>query len=120
MSTAVPFDTSQWEQAIAERQSAWEQVRWQTMQSVLTWLDQWGTHYGLERAVLFGSVVMPGRFHERADIDIAVDSLEPERFFDLMAALSLEMGRDVDLVDLSECHFAGQIWQKGVVWTKDG
>ena len=44
-------------------------------------------------------------FTEGLDIDIAAESLAPEYFLTLMSALAAELGREVELVDLSRCHF---------------
>ena len=54
-------------------------------------------HPDIARVYLFGSVTQPGRFHERSDIDVAVDAdtLNSERPF--WQALEQTLRRDVDL-----------------------
>lgn len=51
----------------------------------------------VRRVYLFGSVLRPGRFHDRSDIDVAVecDDLEAETPF--ARALERELATDVDL-----------------------
>ena len=76
-------------------------------------IRQTSREYGLRRVVLFGSGARPGT--KPRDIDIAVEGLEPRRFFqfygDLMFALSLP----VDVFDLSQSgRFADLIRQEGV------
>jgi len=57
------------------------------------------TRYGVMRIRLFGSVAR-GEIHERSDVDLAVEGLDPGRFFraaaDCMAILSLPL----DLVSI--------------------
>ena len=112
------FDTSVLDEAKARRRIENEQLRQQVLQATLDFLDEFGVRYGLEKAALFGSILVPGRFHEQSDVDIAVENVEPAVFFDLMASLSMALGQEVELVDLRHCHFADQIRQKGMVWTK--
>lgn len=112
------FDTSVLDEAKARRFVENEKLRQQVLQMTLDFLDEFGVGYDLEKAVLFGSVLVSGRFHEQSDVDIAVEHVEPTVFFELMASLSMALGREVDLVDLGHCHFADQIRQKGMVWTK--
>src|SRR3989442_14815298 len=56
--------------------------------------------YGAGRVRLFGSLAT-GRYGHTPDIDLAVDDLPPERFFDLLAALKIRAAPiEVDLVDM--------------------
>ena len=57
--------------------------------------------YGARRVRLFGSLVT-GRYGSTPDIDLAVEGLPAERFFDLLAALQVRAAPiEVDLVDAS-------------------
>jgi predicted nucleotidyltransferase len=56
--------------------------------------------HGARTVRLFGSLVT-GRYGRTPDIDLAVEDLPPERFFDLLAALQIRAAPlEVDLVDL--------------------
>jgi predicted nucleotidyltransferase len=56
--------------------------------------------YGANHVRLFGSLVT-GRYGSRPDIDLAVDGLPPDRFFDLLAELQVRAAPiEVDLVDM--------------------
>lgn len=116
--TETLFDTSVLDEAKIRRRIDNEQLRQQVLQTTLDFLDGFGSCQGPEYVIIFGSVIVPGRFHIQSDVDIAVEAVEPTLFFDLMSSLSIALGREVDLVDLSYCHFADQIRQKGMVWTK--
>jgi predicted nucleotidyltransferase len=57
--------------------------------------------HGAQRVRLFGSLVT-GQLGETPDVDLAVDGLPAERYFDLLGALQLHAApTEVDLVDLS-------------------
>src|SRR5437588_6062842 len=62
------------------------------------------------KIIVFGSLVKPGRFSETSDVDIALER-EPEgmSIYQLIAQLSERLGRRVDVVLLSECHFRERI-----------
>jgi predicted nucleotidyltransferase len=75
--------------------------------------------YGINRAYLFGSLTRPYRFTERSDVDVAVESIDSESFFQAMARLSEQVEREVDLVELSKCPFADRIRQQGIVWSQN-
>lgn len=114
----MAYDTYLLDQAVKQRPHRLERERKEILTSVLRFLDEFGPEYCVDRAIIFGSLVAPKRFHEGSDVDIAVENIEPAAFFNLMAALSLALGREVDLVDLTRCHFADRIRETGEEWTK--
>lgn len=114
----MPYDTSLLDKAIAERRARLEQERRAVLAHVLQWLDEHGADLGLRAAYVFGSLAGKGRFDDCSDVDIAVEEISVEGFFDLMAALSSDLDRDVDLVELTKCHFAHRIRQEGIRWTQ--
>jgi predicted nucleotidyltransferase len=68
--------------------------------------------------ILFGSVIMPGRFTENSDVDIALASEPPGMsIYQLTAQLSERLGRRVDVLLLSECRFRDKILLEGETWT---
>jgi predicted nucleotidyltransferase len=114
----MAYDTSVLDKAIAKRHARWEQERQATLARVLQLLDEYGPRFDLREAYVFGSVVGPGRFDALSDVDIAVGRMPVAGFFQMMATLSLELGRDVDLVELDKCHFARRIREEGIRWTR--
>jgi predicted nucleotidyltransferase len=115
----MPFPTPILDRALADRRQYNEQQRLATCHLVLAWLDTVGRQYGIERAYLFGSLTRPNRFTECSDVDVAVESIDSESFFEAMAKLSEQVERDVDLVELSKCPFADRIRQQGIVWNQE-
>jgi len=59
--------------------------------------------FGAERVVVFGSLVHPGSFSERSDIDLAVSGIPPASFFKAWAAAGDLGPFELDLVDLRDC-----------------
>ena len=62
---------------------------------------------------LTGSIVKPGSFSDRSDIDIAVENYTGSRL-DLFMELSELIDLPVDLIIMERCHFIDQIREKGV------
>lgn len=114
----MPYDTSVLDKAIAERRARWERERQIALTRVLQLLDEYGPGFDLPEAYVFGSVTGCGRFDALSDIDIAVGRMAVASFFQMMTTFSLELDRDVDLVELDKCHFAHRIREKGVRWTR--
>jgi predicted nucleotidyltransferase len=112
----MPFPTPILDRALATRRQQNEQQRLATCDRVIAWLDGAGQRYGITRAYLFGSLTKPYRFTARSDVDVAVEAIDSESFFQAMSELSEQVGREVDLVELSKCPFADRIRQQGIVW----
>lgn len=114
----LPFDTRLLDEVLVEQQENREQERQQVLQQVLDWLQRSGSHYGIDRAYLFGSVLRPGRFHEGSDVDLGVEVINSVKQIEAIAALSMTLLREVDIVDLRHCHFADRI-REGLLWMRD-
>lgn len=112
----MPFNTRLLDESIAKRRQQNEKIRQETLGRLLKWLDDHGGQYGIDRVYIFGSVTAPGRFRADSDIDLAIEQMAPEAFFAMMGQLAEALERDVDLVELTKCHFADRIRAKGVVW----
>lgn len=114
----MTYDTSLVDRARARRHRRQEAVRKATLRHLIRLLDEHAAAFGLSEATIFGSITRSGRFKDDSDIDVAVEGLEAEAFFDTMSCLSSELGRPVDLVRLSSCHFADRIRERGIRWTR--
>ena len=114
----MPFDTSILDEALARRKARNEAERQQVLAKTLRLLDELGPIYKIKRAYVFGSLVKSGRFHADSDVDIAVEQIDPRRFFEAMSEFFNRLGREVDLIELDKCHFAHRIRQKGILWEK--
>ncbi len=112
------FQTYLLDEVIINRKKALEAERQLTLRLVKLWLEFNGKKYGIEQAYLFGSLIRPHSFQQTSDIDLAVESIQPEHMFVAMTALTETVGREVDLIDLSKCPFAHRIRQEGILWTK--
>jgi predicted nucleotidyltransferase len=113
----MAFDTSVLDRALAQKQTNLEQQRQIVLKKVAHLLESHAKRFGIQRAYIFGSVIRPGRFTETSDIDIAVESIPAEQYFKAVALFSMQLARDVDLVQLNHCHFADKIRREGKLWT---
>lgn len=113
----MAFDTSVLDRAQARQRAKWEEARQALLERLLRLLDELVGDFDLHQVYIFGSLVMPGRFTNLSDVDVAVVGLPDEQFFKFSAALSSTLGRDVDLVELDSCHFADKIRREGLLWT---
>jgi predicted nucleotidyltransferase len=71
-------------------------------------------HYPVTRIRVFGSVLRPERFHERSDIDLAVEGLPDKDYLRAWALLNgsspeLKHDFEIDLVDPNGC--LAYIWE---------
>jgi predicted nucleotidyltransferase len=114
---SMPYDTSVLDRALAERCAEWERRRVATLATVLTTLQEVLPQFGVDEAYVFGSLAQPGRYHERSDIDIAVQWKEEGSFFDMAAEVSRRLGQDVDILSLEKLHFADMVKREGIRWT---
>ena len=58
--------------------------------------------YHIKKAVLFGSVLEPGRFRKGSDIDLAVEGLKPALFFKACGQLMTEFDFEIDIKPLED------------------
>ncbi len=112
------FNTYLLDEALIRRKKALEQERQTILKQVKHWLEANGKRYRIEEAYIFGSLIRPNRFTKKSDVDLAVESIDPEHMFMAMTALAETVRREVDLIELSKCPFAHRIRQEGILWTK--
>ncbi len=76
-----------------------------------------GRVQGLNKAVVFGSLVRADAFHSRSDIDVAIEQEPPgQTCYQLAALLEEELGRPVDVVLLGETRLRDKIIREGELW----
>ncbi|MBI5303737.1 MAG: nucleotidyltransferase domain-containing protein [Chloroflexi bacterium] len=73
--------------------------------------------FGATRVIAFGSLTRTGMFDARSDIDLAVQAISPDQFWDAYVQAAMVVGDfEFDLVDLDHCvaHLRDEILQNGV------
>ena len=60
------------------------------------------TEYGAKRLWLFGSMLDPDPAIAPNDIDLAVEGLQPEKFYSFYGELLMRLPKPVDLVDMAD------------------
>ena len=58
----------------------------------------------VSKVVLFGSTVVPDRFREDSDIDLAVWGLAPEKYFSVLSSLERESRFSIDLIPAEDAQ----------------
>lgn len=114
----TPFNTAKLDKILLNKRFQREKERQLLLNKTLEWLEEFGAKYRIEQAYIFGSVTEPNRFHDQSDIDVAVEQINPKDFFSAIGLLSEHLARDVDIIQLNQCHFANRIRQQGIPWTK--
>ncbi|MGB3293674.1 MAG: nucleotidyltransferase domain-containing protein [Phormidesmis sp.] len=115
----MTFPTPLLDARLARQKAANEQARQQILQMTQHWLSSNAARYGIESGYIFGSVTVPGRFSDRSDVDLAVETHKTGDICALMGDLSMYINRDVDLIPLDQCHFAEKIRRIGLSWTQN-
>jgi predicted nucleotidyltransferase len=64
------------------------------------------TRFGAKRVIIFGSLVGHGPWHDRSDIDLAVEGLAPADYFRALSACYelLPRGMELDLVPMEDAY----------------
>jgi predicted nucleotidyltransferase len=91
-----------WRQRLAAERQAAEAGGARAMEEARRAASILVERYGVTRVILFGSLVWR-RFGPTSDIDLAVEGLDPRRFFRADAELAREIPLPVDLKDLADC-----------------
>jgi predicted nucleotidyltransferase len=74
---------------------------WQTAHRAAQLLQD---RYGVNRVRVFGSLLHPDQFHAKSDVDLAVEGLAVQDYWDAVAdILFLDDEITIDLVDPSTC-----------------
>ena len=104
-----------WETIENERSRKREQLRLATLIALKTALAELLPG---QRCVVFGSLLRPGRFHAKSDVDLALLA-EPRGCseYRLQALLEERMHRPVDLLLLPESRLREKILGQGELWT---
>ena len=71
-----------------------------------------------KEVLVFGSLTHRGQFNDASDVDLAFE-IQPEGIdtLQLMAELSEQLDRPVDIIDLEGCRFREKILRTGERWT---
>lgn len=99
MAVSIDEAAARWRRLEAERKQR-ANARAQHMRGLLPRAKQLlTTTYGARRVVLFGSLAR-GDTTERSDVDLAVEGLDPARYFTALADLTGLLDSPVDLIEI--------------------
>ena len=114
-----PFEPYLWHESRRRKLEADEALRLSVLGKLKGALAELGRNYQWNTVYVFGSVIKPGKFQTRSDVDVAVEGLDKLRLYSLVADISAFMERDVDVIVLEECHFSESIIKKGAKWNPE-
>jgi predicted nucleotidyltransferase len=114
-----PFDPYIWRQNRHRQKQSYEKIRISILGQICEALTALSHQYGWEEVYVFGSVIQPGRFQPRSDIDIAIKGLDKFQLYSFISDISSSLQRDVDVIALEECPFSEFIIKKGVKWNPE-
>lgn len=89
-----------------------------TLKKVEEALEKAATQIKFDEAYIFGSLARPGRFKRDSDIDIGFYGLKDEDFFKMISYLSLELEREVDVIQLEGHRLENKVKMEGIRWKK--
>jgi len=95
-----------------------EKLRLMSIEKVKKVLKKMSENISFKEVYLFGTITKPYRFSEESDIDIAFVGLRDDDFFFVLAYLSRNLGRDVDILQLEKHRLREKIIKEGVGWTR--
>jgi predicted nucleotidyltransferase len=100
-----------------ERENLLKQRRDRALQITTEAAEILGQHFGVERVVLFGSLVSPDGFHWRSDLDLAVWGLaERDHYRAVARLLSLDHEFSVDIIraESANARLLERVEQEGI------
>ena len=113
------FSTHVLDHALVREREEREAQRQKQIALVFKALDALSRLISFDQAYIFGSLAKPHRFFKDSDVDIAFVGLKDEDFFQAIAFLSRELGRDVDVLQLEEHPLRDKIVPEGIKWKKN-
>lgn len=94
----------QYVQSFARKQQRTEELRVRLIQEAVRLAQTLRTRFGATQVVLFGSVLDAQRFTPSSDIDLVVEGLSPEGFWQAVAYVQSSISFKVDLIDLASAR----------------
>ena len=107
------FDTGVLEDALRRHRERLERERVKLLGVVALCLKTMRKRYGIKEAYIIGSLLIPHRWSDRSDIDVAVSGCS-ENLLDIMKELEEATGREVDVLDLERHPSRESIVKKGM------
>ncbi len=107
------YNTFLWDKLLKEKEEESENIRKETLKSILPILKKFFLTKNVEEVYLFGSILEEGMYKKFSDVDIGVLGLK-EPYFLLLAELEELLHREVDLVEMERCKFSSIIKERGI------
>jgi len=114
------FSTHLLDRALIREQEEKERQRKKQITAAFKALNALSRRIPFDQAYIFGSLAKPHRFFEDSDVDIGFVGLKDQDFFQTIAFLSRELGREVDVIQLEDHPLRDKVIREGIRWKKSG
>ena len=91
-----------------------EKKRLELLQKSIFFIKNFFLKLDIQELYITGSLIVPGKFTNRSDIDIAVSGLQAEFYFKAISILEENLMRKVEIIELENCSFKEKIRTNGL------
>ena len=109
----MTFSTHILEEIEKQKLDDLEKKRKEIFNLCVTELKKYFKPLNVKSLYITGSLLIPYRFRSQSDIDIAVEGLPQEKYFQAIFELEELLSRKVEIIELENCRFAGKIMASG-------
>ena len=110
----MTFSTHKLEELEKKKINDLEKKRKELLHLTIDVLNKYFSPLNVNSLYITGSVIMPFKFKSRSDIDIAVEGLSSEKYFQAIYELSELLSRQVEIIELENCRFSDKIIKTGL------
>jgi predicted nucleotidyltransferase len=91
-----------------------EYLRITTLEETKAVLEKVLPDFNVDEVIITGSLLVPYRFNNRSDIDIAVSGLRNEDYFTFISRLEELLLRNIEIIEFENCRFLDKIKTTGL------
>lgn len=110
----MTFSTYLLEEIEKQKLTDLEKKRQEILQLSIDIFKKYFSLLNVKSLYITGSLLIPFKFRSKSDIDIAVEGLLPEKYFQTIFELGELLPRQVEIIELEDCRFAEKIIKTGL------
>ncbi|MBU0764754.1 MAG: nucleotidyltransferase domain-containing protein [Bacteroidetes bacterium] len=110
----MTFSTHLLEEIEKQKSDDREKMRIKVLEKTKVVIKEYFILFNLKSLYITGSLIVPYKFGNRSDIDIAVEGFPEDKYFLAMAELEEKLARKIEIIELENCRFASQIRSNGM------
>ena len=110
------FSTRLYEELEKQRKADKEALRLKVLEKSKLEIKKYFSDKEIKSVYITGSILIPGKFTQRSDIDIAVEGIDADEFFSLYGDLMFALPKPIDLIDIKKDEpFSSMILKEAVL-----